>query len=130
MKFKEKILALALAAAIIGIAIYFCFYRFDTVFAPEIDMLKKIEDKNVTIEWHQQIGILDQDFPDFITMQKGKIIDTICYARNIANIETYNEELKIGFYGTPKYLHQNFVIRKEIFGYKIMIDTNFTMEED
>ena len=127
MNFKKEILAVGIAIMIlIGGFAYFYFYHFNSLFAPKIEILKKIEDKNVTIEWKKQIGILDHDFPDFIIMQKGKVIDTVCYARNIANIETYNEELRIGFYGRPEYLEQNFIIRNEIFGYKIVIDSNFS----
>ena len=127
MKFLKYIL---IVFTIIGIIV--CFYIHFPIpsFEPEKEILKKIEDKNIIIEWNKRIGILDQNFPDYIIIQKGKVIDTVCNAYNIANIETYNEELRIGFYGTPEYFHQNFVIREEIFGYKIIIDSGFLMEED
>jgi hypothetical protein len=124
MKIKRFITIILIVT--LGTIIYFYFYLPIPNFIPKKEVLKKVEDKNITIEWNRQIGILDQKFPDYITMQRGKILYTVCKAHNIADININDGNLVIGFYGNPKYNPQCFIIPEKIFEYKIIIDSSFT----
>jgi hypothetical protein len=111
----------------------FCMVIYFYFFLPvpdfySVNLKKKISQNDAVIKWMKVEGILDQDFPDYITIQKGKKIDTICKAHNIADIKLNKDSnylLIIGFYGHPESYGKAIVIPKKILNYEIEIDTNY-----
>jgi hypothetical protein len=96
-------------------------------FAPEVNAIKKINYENTIVQWNKLIGILDQNFPDYVIIEKGdQQIDTICSSHNIADVKILNShEILLGFYGRPKKYNKIINIPKEIMEYKIIIDTTY-----
>ena len=74
-----------------------CFPRFHS-----FEIKKEIKHEDVVIQWIEVVGILDQNFPDIITIRKKKQIDTICRSHNIADINMIGNTITIGFFGTPE----------------------------
>jgi len=95
------------------------------IFRPEVRVKKEIKQGEVIIKWVEVIGILDQNFPDIITIQKNKQIDTICKSHNIADVNIIVNTIKMGFFGTPEIWYEPITLPMEIMGYKIEIDTSF-----
>ncbi len=81
---------------------------------------------SVKIEWYKLIGILDQEFPDYIIASQDKRIDTICISTNIANLKLINDTIYIGFYGQPKrFQEMSFVKLNTFLQLKVFVDTTF-----
>lgn len=89
---------------------------------------KEIKQDALLLKWIDVIGILDQNYPNYITIQVGEQKDTICRAHNIANLETQGEVIIIDFFGTPKRYNEPITIPEEMLGYKIEIDTTLCKE--
>jgi hypothetical protein len=94
-------------------------------FAPKEEVKKEIQQENVLLKWIDVIGTLDQDFPDYISIQKGEEKETICKSHNIASLRMEDDTIIVGFFGTPKRYSKPITIPKEILGYNIEIDTSF-----
>lgn len=125
---KIKIILLSVLVFIICITVYFYFFLPVPNFH-SLDLKKKIEQDDLIIKWVDVIGVLDQDFPDYISIQKGEQKDTICQSHNIADLRMREDTIIIGFYGTPESYTEPITIPKEMLGYKIEIDTSFVKNE-
>jgi hypothetical protein len=101
--------------------VYSCFPSF----APRKVIVKKFENGKMAIEWINQIGILDQNFPDYILVKDPQKVDTICVAHNIADLKFNSNIIIIGFYGTPQKYNATIKIPNTIWCYKISIDTTY-----
>ena len=95
-------------------------------FTPKELVRKEIKQGEVSLKWIDLIGILDQDFPDYITIQTGKQIDTICQSHNIADIRIEKDSVVIQFYGSPKKYNDLISIPDNVLGHIIVIDTTVT----
>ncbi len=98
-------------------------------FAPKEEIKKEIQQEDVSLKWIDVIGTLDQDFPDYVSIQKGKQKDTICQSHNIVDLKMKEDIIIIGFYGTPESYTEPIHIPKEMLGYKIEIDTSFVKSQ-
>jgi hypothetical protein len=98
-----------------------CFPNFD----PKEETVKEIQQESISLKWVNVIGIIDQDFPDYILMKKGSKSDTICISHNIADLKMIDCDILIGFYGMPIKYSEPISIPKDIFGYNIIIDTSY-----
>lgn len=95
-------------------------------FTPKMEIKKEIQQENILLKWVDVVGILDQDFPDYITIQKGKQEDTLCESHNVADLKFENNQITIGFYGSPQRYTKPIEIPDSIMGYEILIDTTYT----
>lgn len=95
-------------------------------FAPKKEIKKEIQQEDVLLKWIGVIGILDQDFPDYITIQKGRQKDTLCESHNVADLKFENNQIMIGFYGSPQRYMKPIEIPNNVMGYEILIDTTYT----
>jgi hypothetical protein len=91
-----------------------------------INLKKEIKQNTTVIKWIGVTGILDQDFPDYITIRKGNLTDTICEAHNIADLIIDTNQIIIGFYGSPRRYSRIIQIPEYILGYTIEVDTLYT----
>ncbi len=99
-------------------------------FAPKENIKKEIRQETVLLKWIDIIGTLDQDYPDYITIQIGKQKDTICQSHNIANLRVVQgNTIIIEFYGPPQKYNELITIPEEMLGYKIEIDTTSKKKE-
>lgn len=93
-------------------------------FAPEEVLNKEIKQGSISVKWVDLIGIMDQDYPDLITIQAKKRTDTICRAHNITNIAfVQSDTILVVFSGIPIKYGKPIAIPDSKFGYKIKIDT-------
>ncbi len=109
-----KIIKLCLVAMII----YSCFPSFE----PKTKTIKEIKQENSVIKWIDVIGTLDQDFPDYIIVEKNNIKDTICKAHNIVEIKLNNDTIIISFDGQPKEYSTPINIKENSLGYKVKVN--------
>ena len=109
-----KIIKLCLVAMII----YSCFPSFE----PKTKTIKEIKQENSVIKWIDVIGTLDQDFPDYIIVEKNNIKDTICKAHNIVEIKLNNDTIIISFDGQPKEYSTRINIKENALGYKVKVN--------
>ena len=110
------IVKLAKLLIIITIMLQSCFPKFY-----EEKIIKEIRQNNVSVKWVEVIGILDQNFPDYISIYQKNIMDTIiCKSHNIADLQMKNDTIIIDFYGTPILYDSIVAIPKEIFNFKII----------
>ena len=119
---KRQIKGIQLLSAIV--MLYGCFPSF----APEVMVKREIRKDDVTVRWIGLKGILDQDFPDYISIQKGELIDTVCQSHNIANLLLIRDTIRIAFYGNPEQYYEPITIPEMVLGYTIIIDTTWTKE--
>jgi hypothetical protein len=92
-------------------------------FEPKNVLKKEIEEGDIEVKWISLVGILDQDFPDYILFKKNKSIDTICEAHNIKDFTLKNNTITIKFLGTPKKYNYPIEIPEHIYEYNIKVDT-------
>ena len=109
-----KIIKLCLVAMII----YSCFPSFE----PKTKTIKEIKQENSVIKWIDVIGTLDQDFPDYIIVEKNNIKDTICKAHNILEIKLNNDTIIISFDRQPKEYSTSINIKENALGYKVKVN--------
>lgn len=98
-------------------------------FAPKEETIKEIQQGDILLRWIDVVGTLDQDFPDYISIQKNEQTDTICKSHNIADLKMKEGTIVIEFYGTPERYAEPIAIPKEVLGYKIDIDTSFVKKQ-
>lgn len=94
-------------------------------FLPKEEIKKEIHQQDVSLKWIDVIGTLDQDFPDYILVQRGEETDTICHSHNIADLLLRKDTITIGFYGTSKLYGEPVAIPEGILHFTIEIDTSF-----
>ena len=109
-----KIIKLCLVTMII----YSCFPSFE----PKTKIIKEIKQENSTIKWIDVVGTLDQDFPDYIIVEKNNIKDTICKAHNIVGLKLNNDTIIISFDGQPKEYSTPIGIKENTLGYKVKVN--------
>jgi PBP1b-binding outer membrane lipoprotein LpoB len=97
-------------------------------FAPKEKVVKEIKKEEITLTWIELTGTLDQNFTDYISIQKGKQIDTLLKAHNIADLKMKGNSIIIGFYGQPQKHKKTIIIPDESLGYKILVDTSFVFK--
>lgn len=93
---------------------------------PDKSVLSSFKMGDVVVE-HFNHSSAYAETPDYITVSRGKIIDTICISTNIA-VVTKNPDsavITIGFYGIPKFYTNTIQIPESVFEYKIAIDTSY-----
>ena len=73
-------------------------------FEPKNVLKKEIQEGDIKVKWISLVGILDQDFPDYILLKKSKSIDTIIKAHNIKDIDVYKKILKYFLKAIPNYI--------------------------
>jgi hypothetical protein len=122
MKKNKLIFSLILLLSIVCILLYF-FFPVPKFYS--VNLIKKIENAKTFVEWKSVTGILDQNFPDFITIRKENIVDTICRSHNIADLNFINNQIIIAFYGKPQQYENAFLIPDQVMGYKIITDTTY-----
>ena len=110
-----KIIKLCLVTMII---IYSCFPSFE----PKTKIIKEIKQENSVIKWIDVIGTLDQDFPDYIIVEKNDIKDTICKAHNIVELKLNKDTIIISFDGQPKEYSIPIGIKENTLGYKVKVN--------
>jgi hypothetical protein len=92
-------------------------------------ILKKISTDDVNIKWYYHSYITDNS-PEIIEISKNGIIDTILEAKEeITNINLKGDQIIVRLHNPQPGLTMTKNIKKEIFGYKIIIDSNGTWEE-
>lgn len=109
-----KIIKLCLVTMII----YRCFPSFE----PKTKIIKEIKQENSTIKWIDVVGTLDQDFPDYIIVEKNDIKDTICKAHNIVELKLNKDTIIISFDGQPKEYSIPIGIKENTLGYKVKVN--------
>ena len=98
--------------------IYSCFPSFE----PKTKIIKEIKQENSTIKWIDVVGTLDQDFPDYIIVEKNDIKDTIYKAHNIVGLKLNNDTIIISFDGQPKEYSIPIGIKENTLGYKVKVN--------
>jgi hypothetical protein len=124
---KNKLIFSLVLLSIVCILLYFFFLVPVPKFYSVI-LIKKIENAKTVVEWKSVTGILDQNFPDFITVRKENIVDTICRSHNIADLNFINNQIRIAFFGKPQQYENAFSIPDQIMGYKIITDTTYVRD--
>lgn len=94
-------------------------------FAPVEVIKKELKQGDISFKWIDVVGTLDQNFPDYISMQRGTQIEILCSSHNIADLRINKSTITIGFYGIPKKYTKPILIPTKILEYEIKIDTNF-----
>ena len=102
----------------VAMIIYSCFPSFE----PKTKTIKEIKQENSVIKWIDVIGTLDQDFPDYIIVEKNNSKDTICKAHNIVEIKLNNDTIIISFDGQPKEYSTPINIKENALGYKVKVN--------
>jgi hypothetical protein len=97
-------------------------------FAPAEVIKKELKQGYISLKWIDVIGTLDQNFPDYISIQKGKQIEILCSSHNIADLRINKNTITIGFYGIPKKHTKPILVPKDVLEYEIKIDTNFVKD--
>lgn len=122
---KVKVISIVVFSLLVMLALYLYFFLPVPSFSEE-ELVKKIEDGKVTIEWKRTTGVLDQNFPQIITVRNGQSIDTICESHNIADLKLNEYNLIIGFYGQPVKYNNKLNLPKRILNYNVKVDTTYT----
>ena len=96
---------------------------------PDKNILKSLKEDDDIIEWYNRSSAYAET-PDYITISRNNIIDTICIADNIADIHKKSgaKIITIGFYGTPKKYTDSIQVPKNVFDYIIRIDTSYKLK--
>lgn len=89
--------------------------------------LKEIDIKPVKLEWFFY-STVSSETPDYITIQKGKKIDTICISSNVADLKLEGNKIIIGFYGKPQKYTEPINVPKSIMDYEVLVDTSYLLE--
>lgn len=121
---KVKMIVVLVFSFLVMLALYLYFFLPIPSFSEE-EVVKKIEDGKVTIEWKRTIGVLDQNFPQIITIRSGQSIDTICESHNIADLKLNKYNLIIGFYGHPVKYNNKVNLPVKALNYNIRVDTTY-----
>ncbi len=82
---------------------------------------KEISSNNMYIEWFYHSYISNVS-PDFITVSKGDLVDTICFCSNIINVEFYHDSIFIESEGPPSKYQYEYKVPTESFDYPIVIE--------
>lgn len=90
-------------------------------FYPDEVLKDEIRVNNYNIKWYKVKGVLDQNFPDIILIERNKIIDTLCTAYNVSFLNFQNDTLLIGFFGKPNFQQEK--IQKYKKNLPLVIDT-------
>jgi hypothetical protein len=98
-------------------------------FAPEIVVEKKLELDGAEIEWCRLLGIMDQNFPGYVTIKRGAQTDTVCQSHNIADISAKGHVITVGFYGSPVKYESPIQLSGHVMGFQIVLDTSFVKPE-
>ncbi|RFM36443.1 hypothetical protein [Chitinophaga silvisoli] len=89
--------------------------------------LKEISSNSIKLKWFFY-STVSSETPDYITIQKGSQIDTICIANNVADLKFQNDIITIGFYGNPQKYTVPIEISQQVMSYEVIIDTTFTIK--
>ena len=103
---------------LVTMIIYSCFPSFE----PKTKIIKEIKQENSTIKWIDVVGTLDQDFPDYIIVEKNDIKDTIRKAHNIVELKLNKDTIIISFDGQPKEYSIPIGIKENTLGYKVKVN--------
>ncbi|MBW1655363.1 hypothetical protein [Flavobacterium quisquiliarum] len=92
---------------------------------PDKTVLSSFKIGNATVE-HFNHSSAYAETPDYITITKGNIVDTICVATNIATVtKNSGNVINIGFYGIPKLYTKTIQLPKGVLEYTIAVDTTY-----
>ena len=84
---------------------------------------KKIKTTSIEVEWYTYSAAW-ADSPDYITIKKGNVLDTVCMSDNIADIYVIDSnKVVIGFYGIPARYMEPVIVNEKVLGSTIIIDT-------
>ena len=90
-------------------------------FEPKEEVKEELKHEKTSIKWIKVVGILDQNYPDYIIMEKANLIDTICEAYNISRLNLKKDTVIITFDGHPKRYATPINVKEEALGLKIKI---------
>ena len=90
-------------------------------FEPKEEVKEELNHEKTSIKWIKVVGILDQNYPDYIIMEKDNLIDTICEAHNISGLNLKKDTVIITFDGHPKRYANPINAKEEALGLKIKI---------
>ena len=90
-------------------------------FEPKEEVKEELKHEKTSIKWIKVVGILDQNYPDYIIMEKANLIDTICEAHNISRLNLKKDTVIITFDGYPKRYATPINVKEEVLGLKIKI---------
>jgi hypothetical protein len=93
-------------------------------FSPKKAYIKTIESEYMYIEWFTFLGVMDQEFPDYIVYKSNDLVDTLLVSNNVADIQLnlIEDNLKISFYGAPK-LMKNSDFKRSTLNIPLIVDT-------
>jgi hypothetical protein len=86
--------------------------------------LKELAVDSVNLKWFCY-STVSSITPDFVTIEKYGITDTICIADNIAHLKLERDTITIGFYGAPKEYNRMIQVPDKIMDYKIKVDSTY-----
>jgi hypothetical protein len=121
---RLKLIVLVIVVSIGSIITYFYFFLPIPSFELERLYLKEIKDSNLTIGWFFYSSAFAES-PDYITLEVGNNIDTICIANNIADLKYENDTIIICFYGYPQRYSKHIEVPDRLMGYEIIVDSTY-----
>lgn len=89
--------------------------------------IKEVQNNDVKLDWFFYSAAYSES-PDYITVNQGGTIDTICTASNIAGLRLDADKIMLGFYGSPQLYGEPIEVPTKVMGYKVLIDTNYVRD--
>lgn len=95
------------------------------------EILKEISYNETKVKWVREYNTDRTEFSDIVQISKGDNIETLCVAKNVADIDFYyfvnkdKPNIAIGFFGIPYNPIGKVDITNTIFDHTIFIDTNY-----
>ena len=114
-------------ALFVAVLFQSCVPDFNSTTIKDRLFLKEIDKPPIKLEWFYYSAV-SFTTPDYVTLEKDKIIDTICIASNVADLKFHNNKIIIGYYGSPQRYRNEIKIPATVAGYEILIDTTYTTE--
>jgi hypothetical protein len=91
---------------------------------PDKLFLKRIETPGVTVEWYFH-SLITSTTPDVVTLNVEGVVDTVCRAQNIKDVQLVDSVLFLRFYGDPLKYGNAIIVPAEVLGIAIEVDTAF-----
>ncbi len=89
---------------------------------------KRIQASSIKIDWFHYSHITSIS-PDYVLIQKGQVIDTICFADRVDDVNITIDDsvtIKLLFSSTPTRYGKKIEIKDNYLGYKVTVDTTGT----
>jgi hypothetical protein len=93
---------------------------------PDKLFIKRIKTSDVELDWYYH-SLISNTTPYYVTLKRNDVLDTICVAHNIADVNIVDSTVMLGFYGSPSVYSKSAKVKITSLNYSIKADTSYNV---